>query len=89
MSKIYYTLTDEAPMLATHSFLPIVKGFAKSANIEIEVPDISLAGRILANFPDYLSDEQKVPDALEHLTVSDSTPAILYLTSVSISLSNP
>jgi len=67
MSKIYYTLTDEAPMLATHSFLPILKAFTKSADIEIEVPDISLAGRILANFPEYLSDEQKTPDALAQL----------------------
>lgn len=67
MSKIYYTLTDEAPMLATHSFLPIVEAFAKSADIEIGVPDISLAGRILANFPEYLKDEQKVPDALAEL----------------------
>ena len=67
MSKIYYTLTDEAPMLATHSFLPIVKAFANSANVEIEVPDISLAGRILANFPEYLSDDQRVPDALAAL----------------------
>ncbi len=67
MSKIYYTLTDEAPMLATHSFLPIVKAFAQSANIEIEVPDISLAGRILANFPEYLSEDQRIPDALASL----------------------
>lgn len=67
MSKIYYTLTDEAPMLATYSFLPIVKAFAKTADIEIEVPDISLAGRILANFPEYLKDDQKVPDALAEL----------------------
>ncbi|MGI8495216.1 MAG: NADP-dependent isocitrate dehydrogenase, partial [Pyrinomonadaceae bacterium] len=67
MSKIYYTLTDEAPMLATHSFLSIVKAFTKSANIEIEVPDISLAGRILANFPEYLKDDQKVLDALAEL----------------------
>ena len=67
MSKIYYTLTDEAPMLATHSFLPILKAFTKSANIEIEVPDISLAGRILANFPEYLTDDQKIPDALAEL----------------------
>ncbi len=67
MSKIYYTLTDEAPLLATHSFLPIVKAFAKSADVEIEVPDISLAGRILANFPEYLTDDQKVPDALAEL----------------------
>lgn len=66
-SKIYYTLTDEAPMLATHSFLPMVKAFTKSANIEIEVPDISLSGRILANFPEYLKEEQKMPDALAQL----------------------
>ena len=67
MSKIYYTLTDEAPMLATHSFLPIVKAFTKFANIEIEVPDISLAGRILSNFPEYLKDDQKISDALAEL----------------------
>ena len=67
MSKIYYTLTDEAPLLATHSFLPIVKAFTKSADIEIEVPDISLAGRILANFPEYLTGDQKIPDALAAL----------------------
>ncbi|MCC7307398.1 MAG: NADP-dependent isocitrate dehydrogenase [Acidobacteria bacterium] len=66
-SKIYYTLTDEAPFLATHSFLPIVKAFTKSADIEIEVPDISLAGRILANFPEYLSDDQKIADELAAL----------------------
>lgn len=66
-SKIYYTLTDEAPFLATHSFLPIVKAFTKSADIEIEVPDISLAGRILANFPEYLSDDQKIRDELAEL----------------------
>ncbi len=67
MAKIYYTLTDEAPMLATFSFLPIVKAFTKSANIEIEVPDISLSGRILANFPEYLNADQKIPDALAQL----------------------
>ncbi len=66
-SKIYYTFTDEAPMLATHSFLPIVKAFTRSANIEIEVPDISLAGRILSNFPEYLKEGQRVPDALAQL----------------------
>jgi isocitrate dehydrogenase len=66
-SKIYYTLTDEAPMLATHSFLPIVKAFTKAADIEIEVPDISLSGRILANFAEYLNDDQKNPDALAQL----------------------
>lgn len=67
MSKIYYTLTDEAPMLATHSFLPIIRKFANSADIDIEVPDISLAGRILANFPEYLREDQRVPDALAAL----------------------
>src|SRR5438309_11015499 len=66
-SKIYYTLTDEAPMLATHSFLPILKAFTKAADIEIEVPDISLSGRILANLPEYVSDDQKTPDALAQL----------------------
>ncbi|MFT6191688.1 NADP-dependent isocitrate dehydrogenase [Polaribacter sp.] len=64
MAKIIYTKTDEAPALATRSFLPIVKAFTKSSSIEIEVKDISLAARILANFSDYLTDEQKVEDAL-------------------------
>ena len=67
VSKIYYTLTDEAPMLATHSFLPIVKAFTKSADIEIAVPDISLSGRILANFPEFLKEDQKIGDALSEL----------------------
>ncbi len=67
MAKIHYTLTDEAPMLATHSFLPIVKAFTKAANIEIAVPDISLAGRILACLSEYLTDDQKIPDALAEL----------------------
>ena len=66
-SKIYYTLTDEAPMLATHSFLPIIKAFTRAADIEIEVPDISLAGRILAAFSDDLEDGQKTVDALAAL----------------------
>ncbi|PQB06441.1 isocitrate dehydrogenase (NADP(+)) [Polaribacter filamentus] len=64
IAKIIYTKTDEAPALATRSFLPIVKAFTKSSNIEIEVKDISLASRILANFSDYLTDDQKVEDAL-------------------------
>ena len=64
IAKIIYTKTDEAPALATRSFLPIVKAFTKSSNIEIEVKDISLAARILANFPEYLKEEQKVEDAL-------------------------
>ncbi|WP_299055729.1 NADP-dependent isocitrate dehydrogenase [uncultured Polaribacter sp.] len=64
IAKIIYTKTDEAPALATRSFLPIVKAFTKTSNIEIEVKDISLAARILANFSDYLSEDQKVEDAL-------------------------
>ncbi|WP_299065348.1 NADP-dependent isocitrate dehydrogenase [uncultured Polaribacter sp.] len=67
IAKIVYTKTDEAPALATRSFLPIVKAFTKSSNIEIEVKDISLASRILANFSDYLSEEQIVEDALAYL----------------------
>ncbi|CAA0222922.1 NADP-dependent isocitrate dehydrogenase [Tenacibaculum maritimum] len=66
-AKIMYTKTDEAPALATRSFLPIVKAFTKTSNIEIETKDISLAGRILANFPDYLKEEQRVEDALSFL----------------------
>jgi len=66
-SKIIYTKTDEAPALATQSFLPIVKAFLSTAGEEVELQDISLAGRILANFPDYLNDEQKVNDALTEL----------------------
>ena len=67
MAKIFYTKTDEAPALATRSFLPIVKAFTNSSDIEIETKDISLAARILANFPEYLKDSQKVEDALTQL----------------------
>ncbi|WP_282081188.1 NADP-dependent isocitrate dehydrogenase [Aquimarina algiphila] len=66
-SKIVYTRTDEAPALATYSFLPIVQKFTKAANIEIETKDISLASRILANFPEKLTDKQKQADALAEL----------------------
>lgn len=66
-SKIIYTITDEAPYLATHSFLPIVEAFTSLAGIELETKDISLAGRILAQFPDYLTDDQKVSDDLAYL----------------------
>ncbi len=65
--KIIYTKTDEAPFLATHSFLPIVEAFAGSAGVKMETRDISLAARILAVFPDYLSDDQKVSDDLSYL----------------------
>src|SRR3954454_19474005 len=65
--RIVYTLTDEAPALATHSLLPIVEAFAGVAGVEVEPADISLAGRIRAQFPDRLSDDQRVPDALTEL----------------------
>jgi isocitrate dehydrogenase len=65
--KIVYTLTDEAPALATHSLLPVVQAFAAAADVEIDVRDISLAGRILAQFPERLSDDQRVGDALMEL----------------------
>jgi isocitrate dehydrogenase len=89
MSKIYYTLTDEAPMLATHSFLPILKAFTKAADVEIEVPDISLAGRILANFPEYLKDEQKIPDALAELGELATKPEANIIKLPNISASVP
>ena len=66
-TKIAYTKTDEAPALATYSLLPIIRKFAKSANIELEIKDISLAGRIIANFPDKLTEEQKRSDDLAEL----------------------
>ncbi|APZ46730.1 isocitrate dehydrogenase (NADP(+)) [Polaribacter reichenbachii] len=88
-AKIVYTKTDEAPALATRSFLPIVKAFTKSSNIEIEVKDISLAARILANFSDYLSDEQKVEDALAYLGDLAKQPEanIIKLPNISASVS--
>lgn len=89
MSKIYYTLTDEAPLLATYSFLPIVKAFTKSADVEIEVPDISLAGRILANVPDHLTDEQKTPDALAALGELATKPEANIIKLPNISASVP
>ncbi len=86
--KIIYTKTDEAPMLATASFLPIVKAIASSANIEIETRDISLAGRILANFSEYLQPEQQVSDALSELGELAKTPEanIIKLPNVSASV---
>ncbi|MEZ4917019.1 MAG: NADP-dependent isocitrate dehydrogenase [Chitinophagales bacterium] len=65
--KIIYTITDEAPYLATFSFLPIIQKFAKAAGVNVETSDISLAGRILDAFQDYLTDEQKSPDGLAYL----------------------
>ncbi|HRI02225.1 MAG TPA: NADP-dependent isocitrate dehydrogenase [Pyrinomonadaceae bacterium] len=88
-SKIYYTLTDEAPMLATFSFLPIVKAFTRSADIDIKIPDISLSGRILANFPEYLKDDQKIPDALAELGELATKPEANIIKLPNISASVP
>ena len=66
-SKIIYTLTDEAPALATHSLLPIVQAFTSVCGVDVETRDISLAGRVLANFPDNLTQDQKMGDALAEL----------------------
>ncbi|HWF54788.1 MAG TPA: NADP-dependent isocitrate dehydrogenase [Solirubrobacteraceae bacterium] len=86
--KIVYTHTDEAPALATESLLPIVRAFAGAADIEIELRDISLAGRILAQFPELLSDGQRVADALAELGELAKTPAanIIKLPNVSASV---
>ncbi|MCG2620684.1 NADP-dependent isocitrate dehydrogenase [Arthrobacter sp. I2-34] len=67
MAKIIYTHTDEAPMLATHSFLPIIEAYASTAGVEVETRDISLAGRIIAAFGDFLTAEQRIGDALAEL----------------------
>ena len=88
-AKIVYTKTDEAPALATRSFLPIVKAFTKSSNIEIEVKDISLAARILANFSEYLTEDQKVEDALAFLGDLAKTPEANIIKLPNISASVP
>jgi isocitrate dehydrogenase len=87
-SKIIYTLTDEAPALATHSLLPIVRVFAQAAGVAVETRDISLAGRIIANFPDKLSAEQQQHDALAELGELAKTPDanIIKLPNISASI---
>jgi isocitrate dehydrogenase len=87
-TKIIYTKTDEAPMLATYSFLPIINAFSKAAGVSVELRDISLAGRILAVFPEYLTPEQKQPDALTELGELAKTPEanIIKLPNISASL---
>ncbi|NVJ68095.1 MAG: NADP-dependent isocitrate dehydrogenase, partial [Gammaproteobacteria bacterium] len=88
MSKIIYTITDEAPALATQSFLPIVKAFTAAAGIEVETSDISLAGRVLAVFPDYLKEEQRIVDALAELGLLVKKPEanIIKLPNISASI---
>ncbi|MDY0988603.1 NADP-dependent isocitrate dehydrogenase [Flavobacterium sp. CFBP9031] len=88
-SKIFYTLTDEAPLLATYSLLPIVQAFTATAGIEIETRDISLAGRILSNFPDSLTDAQKTGDALAELGQLATQPEANIIKLPNISASVP
>ncbi|GAB76805.1 isocitrate dehydrogenase [Austwickia chelonae] len=87
-SKIVWTKIDEAPALATYSFLPIVRGFTKAAGVDVETSDISLAGRILAQFPEKLTEEQKVADHLGELgrLTQDPTANIIKLPNISASV---
>lgn len=89
MAKIIYTHTDEAPMLATYSFLPIIEAFASTAGVEVETRDISLAGRIIAAFGDYLTEEQRVSDALAELGALAKTPEANIIKLPNISASVP
>ena len=88
-SKIIYTKTDEAPALATYSFLPFVKAYTAAANVSVETRDISLAGRILAHFPDVLSENQKVNDALAELGTLAKSPEANIIKLPNISASVP
>ena len=87
-AKITWTKIDEAPALATFAFLPVVRAYTKGSGIEVEISDISLAGRIIANFPDNLTDEQKIPDRLTELGALAKTPEgnILKLPNISASI---
>lgn len=88
MAKIIYTHTDEAPMLATYSFLPVIEAFASTAGVEVETRDISLSGRIIAAFGDFLADEQRINDDLAELGALAKTPEanIIKLPNISASL---
>ncbi|MHC5907524.1 NADP-dependent isocitrate dehydrogenase [Streptomyces sp. S6] len=87
-STIIYTHTDEAPALATYSFLPVVEAYAGQAGVSVETRDISLAGRIIAVFPEYLAEDQRIPDALAELGELAKTPSanIIKLPNVSASI---
>ncbi|WP_287898917.1 NADP-dependent isocitrate dehydrogenase [Arthrobacter sp.] len=88
MAKIIYTHTDEAPMLATHSFLPVVRAYASSAGVDIETRDISLSGRIISAFSDFLEEDQRIGDALAELGQLAKTPEanIIKLPNISASI---
>ncbi len=88
-SRIIYTLTDEAPLLATYSFLPIIEAYAAKAGVEVETRDISLAGRIIAQFPDRLTDEQRQDDALAELGELAKQPEANIIKLPNVSASTP
>ncbi len=88
-AKIIYTLTDEAPALATYSLLPIVESFTRAANVAVETRDISLSGRILAHFPEYLTESQQIGDALTELGQLAKTPEANIIKLPNISASVP
>ena len=87
-SKIIWTKTDEAPLLATYSLLPIIRAFTRGTGVEVETRDISLAGRVIANFPDNLSEDQKIPDHLAELGQLVKSPEanIIKLPNISASI---
>ncbi len=89
MAKIIYTHTDEAPMLATYSFLPIIAAYAKTAGVEVETRDISLAGRIISQFPERMSPEQRLDDALAELGALATTPEANIIKLPNVSASTP
>ena len=87
-ARIIYTITDEAPMLATHSLLPIIQSFIGKADIKLDTKDISLAARVLAVFPEYLKENQRVSDALSELgqLVKNPEANIIKLPNISASI---
>jgi isocitrate dehydrogenase len=87
--KIIYTDTDEAPRLATYSFLPIIKAFSDVVGVDVEMRDISLAGRIIATFPERLTEEQRIPDELAYLGELTQSPEANIIKLPNISASNP
>src|SRR3954449_5701281 len=89
MARIIYTHTDEAPLLATYSFLPIIEAYAAQAGVEVETRDISLAGRIIAQFPDRLTDDQRQADDLAELGELATTPEANIIKLPNISASVP
>jgi isocitrate dehydrogenase len=88
-SKIIWTRTDEAPLLATYALLPIIRAYTSGSGIEVETRDISLVGRIIANFPDNLTEDQKIPDHLTQLGELAQTPEANIIKLPNISASMP